>query len=281
MKHGTDTLEETAFALDLLLDGDTPVVLTGAMRDASTPGTDGPRNLVSAARIAVEPSARGLGVLVALNDEIHAARAVMKTHTTALGTFASPGAGPLGSVDGEGVRIHARPARTPTLPLADPEPRVYLVKMAAASSKYPEITAMTTESKDLININGREVEYRNTNRLVGAKGWDIGLSKTGYIQEAGRCLIMNIKAGGKNATMVLLNAGASSARILDALNIRRFITGEEAPTAWLMNTGEAERLFGYPKVPLAQLVGWVADWISREQRLYGKPTKFESRDGKY
>ena len=102
-----------------------------------------------------------------------------------------------------------------------------LVKMAAASSKYAEITRMTTESKDLIKINGREIEYRNTNRLVGAKGWDIGLSKTGYIQEAGRCLIMNIKAGGKNATMVLLNASASSARILDALNIRRFITGDE------------------------------------------------------
>ncbi|CAN7345656.1 serine hydrolase [Massilia sp. LjRoot122] len=102
-----------------------------------------------------------------------------------------------------------------------------LVKMATASSKYPEITRMTTESKDLININGREVEYRNTNRLVGAKGWDIGLSKTGYIQEAGRCLIMNIKAGGKNATMILLNANASSARILDALNIRRFISGDE------------------------------------------------------
>jgi len=104
-----------------------------------------------------------------------------------------------------------------------------LVKMANASAKYPEITDITTQSKELININGREVEYRNTNRLVGAKGWDIGLSKTGYIQEAGRCLIMNIKAGGKNATMVLLNAGASSARILDALNVRRFITGEEAP----------------------------------------------------
>ena len=104
-----------------------------------------------------------------------------------------------------------------------------LVKMAAAAARYPEITAATTNSKDLININGREVEYRNTNRLVGAKRWDIGLSKTGYIQEAGRCLIMNIKAGGKNATMVLLNASASSARILDALNIRRFITGEQAP----------------------------------------------------
>ncbi|MDB5953439.1 NAD(P)-dependent oxidoreductase [Ramlibacter sp.] len=59
------------------------------------------------------------------------------------------------------------------------------------------------------------------------------------------------------------------------------ITGSEAPTAWLMNTGEAERLFGYPKVPLKQLVAWVADWISHEQRMYGKPTKFEARDGKY
>jgi nucleoside-diphosphate-sugar epimerase len=59
------------------------------------------------------------------------------------------------------------------------------------------------------------------------------------------------------------------------------ITGTEAPTAWLMNTGEAERLFGYPKVPLARMLGWVADWISREGRLYGKPTKFEARDGKY
>ena len=59
------------------------------------------------------------------------------------------------------------------------------------------------------------------------------------------------------------------------------ITGSEAPTAWLMNTGEAERLFGYPRIPLSQLMNWVADWTRREQRLYGKPTKFESRDGRY
>ncbi len=59
------------------------------------------------------------------------------------------------------------------------------------------------------------------------------------------------------------------------------ITGQEAPTAWLMNTGEAERLFGYPRVPLKQMVDWVADWIASEQRLLGKPTKFEQRDGKY
>jgi D-alanyl-D-alanine carboxypeptidase/D-alanyl-D-alanine endopeptidase (penicillin-binding protein 7) len=110
-----------------------------------------------------------------------------------------------------------------------------LVKMASAASHYAEITRITTDPKDIININGRGVEYHNTNRLVGAKGWDIGLSKTGYTQEAGRCLIMRVKAAGKNATMVLLNAGASSARILDALNIRRYVLGDATPTAYAAN----------------------------------------------
>ena len=104
-----------------------------------------------------------------------------------------------------------------------------LVKMANAASTYPQIAQMTTDSSNLINISGREVEYRNTNRLVGAKGWEIGLSKTGYTEEAGKCLIMQISSAGKNATLVLLNAKASSTRIMDALNIRRFISGEEAP----------------------------------------------------
>ncbi|WP_051971613.1 serine hydrolase [Massilia sp. 9096] len=104
-----------------------------------------------------------------------------------------------------------------------------LVKMATAASQYPEITRITTSRKDLINIKGHEVEYHNTNRLVGAKGWEIGLSKTGYTQEAGRCLIMRVKAAGKNATMVLLNAGASSVRVLDALNIRRHVLGDATP----------------------------------------------------
>jgi D-alanyl-D-alanine endopeptidase (penicillin-binding protein 7) len=106
-----------------------------------------------------------------------------------------------------------------------------LIKMANAAADYPEIAARSTDARNIININGRGVEYRNTNRLVGAKGWDIGLSKTGYTREAGRCLIMSIKVAGKNATMVLLNASASSARILDALNIRRHITGEQPTVA--------------------------------------------------
>ncbi|WBS00857.1 serine hydrolase [Pseudoduganella sp. SL102] len=106
-----------------------------------------------------------------------------------------------------------------------------LVKMAAAAARYPTIASMTTDKSDIMQIKGRQVEYHNTNRLVGAKGWDIGLSKTGYTEEAGRCLIMRIKAAGKNATMVLLNASGSSARIADALNIRRLITGNDEPRA--------------------------------------------------
>ncbi|MET0323354.1 MAG: serine hydrolase [Duganella sp.] len=102
-----------------------------------------------------------------------------------------------------------------------------LVKMAKAASVYPEITRITTDKKDLIKIKGRDVEYHNTNRLVGAKGWDVGLSKTGYTEEAGRCLIMRFRSGGKNNTLVLLNAKANSARITDAMNIRRLIVGPE------------------------------------------------------
>jgi serine-type D-Ala-D-Ala endopeptidase (penicillin-binding protein 7) len=104
-----------------------------------------------------------------------------------------------------------------------------LVKMTTAAARYPEIARITTEARDTIQINGRGIEYRNTNRLVGAKGWDIGLSKTGFTDEAGRCLIMRIKTAGTYATVILLNANASSARIMDALSIRRFLTGSDLP----------------------------------------------------
>ena len=107
-----------------------------------------------------------------------------------------------------------------------------LLKMATAAAQYPDIRRITTDSKDTIRINGHEVEYHNTNRFVGAKGWNIALSKTGYTEEAGRCLIMRIKSAGTSATLVLLNAKANSARALDALNIRRFIAGgEDQPQA--------------------------------------------------
>jgi len=109
--HGTATLEETAFFLNLTLAIAHPVVLVGAQRPASALGTDAGANLVAALRVASAPEAVGLGVLVVLNDEIHAARDVVKTSTYRLQTFRSPDFGALGHVDGDGVHILRAPRR--------------------------------------------------------------------------------------------------------------------------------------------------------------------------
>ena len=109
--HGTATLEETAFFLNLTLAVACPVVLVGAQRPASAVGSDAPANLVAALRVAGSPSARGLGVLVVMNDEIHPARDVTKTSTYRVQTFRSPDFGALGHVDGDCVHIVRRPTR--------------------------------------------------------------------------------------------------------------------------------------------------------------------------
>ncbi len=129
--HGTDTMEESAFALDLVLDSDKPVVFTGAMRNASQPFPDGPRNLLAATQVAVHPAARGLGVVVVMHDEVHAASSVTKMHTTALNAFASPHGGPLGIIDDAGLWLRQVPLRLPQIRLVDPAPNVYLLKFAA------------------------------------------------------------------------------------------------------------------------------------------------------
>lgn len=96
--QGTDTIEETAFALDLLISGGPPVVITGAMRNPRQPGADGPANLLAAAQAALSPVCRGLGVLVCLNDKIHAARHVIKGDTQNPDAFTSGVHGILGRV---------------------------------------------------------------------------------------------------------------------------------------------------------------------------------------
>lgn len=96
--HGTDTLEETAFFLDLTIGNQLPIVLTGAMRSSNELGSDGLYNFESALRVAKCPEAQNKGVLVVMNDEIHSARYVTKTHTTNVATFRTPTLGPIGLI---------------------------------------------------------------------------------------------------------------------------------------------------------------------------------------
>ncbi len=134
VSQGTDSLEETAFALDLLWERAEPVVVTGAMRNPSLAGADGPANLLSAIRVAASCEASGAGVLVCLNDEIHAARWVRKTHTSSPSTFQSPGLGPLGWVsEGRPVLVF-RPIRNEhvTIRSGATIPSVALVKVGLA-----------------------------------------------------------------------------------------------------------------------------------------------------
>lgn len=118
--QGTDTLEETAFLADLVWPHPQPLVFTGAMRNPTLAGADGPANVLAAIRVAASDAARDLGTLVVASDEIHAARWVRKTHSTSTATFASPNIGPVGHLVEERVRLLVSPPRRP--PLARPDP---------------------------------------------------------------------------------------------------------------------------------------------------------------
>lgn len=111
LTHGTDTLEETAFLLDLWWPHPEPLIITGAMRSPDEPGADGPANLLAATRVALAENCRGLGVLVVIEDEIYLARDVIKTHTLAQSTFRAPWVASLGRIHEGQVRMQYAPAQ--------------------------------------------------------------------------------------------------------------------------------------------------------------------------
>ncbi len=137
--HGTDTMEESAYLLHLVLDTDIPVVLTGAMRPADDPGADGPANLLDAVRVAADPAARGLGVLVVFGGLVHGARDVVKRAASTLDAFSSLH-GPLGEIVAGRVHVHAASRRVRgTFPVADLPGTLPRVEMLAT---HPEQSSL-------------------------------------------------------------------------------------------------------------------------------------------
>jgi L-asparaginase len=148
--HGTDTLEETAYLLDLTVQNSKPVVLVGAMRNSSEMGWDGPSNLISAIRVAASDAPAELGVVVVMNDTILAAAEATKTHTEAFDAFESPNFGPLGLVDkGEVIITRGRSDRThiETREVAEP---VFLIKAAAGMDSILIDACLESGAKGLV-----------------------------------------------------------------------------------------------------------------------------------
>ncbi len=152
--HGTDSMEETALFLDLVLPHDRPVVLVGSMRPSTALSADGPSNLYSAVQVATSPSARGRGVLVVLNNEIHGPRGVQKISTSTLNAFGSPSSGPVGHVDPANVRFVASVAPSSGRPYALPPsaqlPRVDIVYGYAQGDDFAVTAAVEKGARGIV-----------------------------------------------------------------------------------------------------------------------------------
>lgn len=204
--HGTDTLDQTAYFLDLTLKSEKPVVLVGAQRNASDWDADGSRNLLNAARQILANGSTGTGVTVTLNHHINAAREVRKTHTSNVETFNSGDAGFLGYVDEDRVIFSRKSLRRQTLPLPERMPRVDLVSMYAGADGSQVRHAAETGAEAIVveaygwgNMNA---EMHDAIVDVIAKGVPVIVATKVY---NGRALpVYGFKGGGNT----LLKAGA-------------------------------------------------------------------------
>ncbi|GAA3006888.1 asparaginase [Actinokineospora diospyrosa] len=152
--HGTDTIEETALFLDLTVDSDVPVVVTGAMRHPTSAGADGPANLFAAIRVAVSSAARGLGTLVVMSDEVHGARFVRKGHTSSTAAFVSPGFGPLGLVVEGEPRLRGTPRVPLHLPATDAVSRLRVGLVTVALGDDGELLRLSGPAFDGLVLAG-------------------------------------------------------------------------------------------------------------------------------
>ena len=155
--HGTDTMEETAYFLNLVTKSDKPVILVGAMRPATAISADGPMNLLEAVRVASTPEAKGKGVMIVMNDEINGARDVTKTNTTNPATFKSPELGAMGYVSGNKVRFYKQSTKRHTtnsefdVSKLDTLPRVDIIYSHVDDDRVMADAAVAAGAKGIIH----------------------------------------------------------------------------------------------------------------------------------
>ncbi len=157
--HGTDTLEETAYFLDTLDIPKKPIVLTGAMRSSNELGSDGVYNYLSALRVAADEKAADKGVLLVMNDEIHAAKFVTKTHTTNLSTFQTPTHGPLGLVTKRNILFFNQTEKRTRFHLDRIEGTVPIIKA------YADMESLLLDSINPDQISGLVIEALGAGNL--------------------------------------------------------------------------------------------------------------------
>ena len=219
VSHGTDTLEETAYFLDLTVNNPKPIVLIGAQRNASEKDFDGPRNLYNAARVCVAPEAKGKGAMIVLNNQINAAREVTKTHTSDVETFKSGDFGFLGVADHDRVIFYRAPLRRQYVGLtAEKLPYVEIVPMYGGASGNMVKAAVAAGAKGLViealgwgNVN---VPMYEAIKEAAGKGIPVVISTRVY---NGRVLpVYGFQGGGKT----LKDAGAIMGDDLSAAKAR-------------------------------------------------------------
>ena len=234
--HGTDTLEETAFLIDLTLRSDGPVAVVGAMRSPDEPSADGPRNLLNAVRFVSAPEARGAGAVVAMNDEIHAARWVRKLDSGLASAFRSPGRGPIGGVTPDSVELPWVPPRGFRI-----DPPAELGHEVALVSAYPGMDGAVIEAAlDATGAAGLVVEGTGSGNVPGSavggvqsalgRGLPVilatrvpgGATRSGYGSPGGGAALRELGAVGAGP----LSAG--KARLLLMLLLAGGLSGEAA-----------------------------------------------------
>jgi len=194
--HGTDTMEETAYFLNLVVKSDKPIVMVGAMRNSGSLSADGPLNIFNAVNVAMSKEAAGKGVVVVMNDEIHAAREVTKTNTTAVDTFKSPNSGKIGTVFYGNVKFYMNPVRKHTVNSA------FDITKIKELPRVDIIYSHSNDNPDFVNVAVKNGAKGIINAGMGnGNPFPSALEALGEAVKAGVVVVRDSRVGSGEATL--------------------------------------------------------------------------------